>query len=204
MRPSAATLAREFAALAGVLVGVASSESRPPPTGPRSLTETGAGEPPPVPSQRGLPGRRVLVGIAIAAMVLAGAGVTATFTSRTPWFTGAGASSTSCSVAYRLKETWPNGATVLLSIANTGTTGIKGWTLRFDLKEGLQARSGWNGRWQQHGTRVTVADTPDNANLAPGTSTGDVGTNIDGQDATSVPDGFLLNGTRCRTDPPRS
>jgi hypothetical protein len=200
-RPSAATAARRFAVLAGVRVGAVDGEpALVSPTEP--LTATVAAEPPPAP-RRGWRTRRVWVMAATAGAALAAAGVAAAtvgLTSGTTRFFGAGASAAPCSVAYRVTKTWANGATVSLAITNTGTTATKGWTLQFDLDDGLQARSGWNGTWRQQGSRVTVTAMPTNANLAPGTSADGIGTNIDGRDATSVPASFTLNGVRCRAD----
>jgi hypothetical protein len=90
---------------------------------------------------------------------------------------------------------------VSLSIANTGNTSLRQWVLQFDLPDGLRARAGWNGVWQQHGQRVSVGGLPGHPDLAAGTSVSDIGTSIDGQGAGSVPDRFLLNGTPCRTAP---
>lgn len=103
----------------------------------------------------------------------------------------------SCNVVYQVKETWQNGATVSLSIANTGTSDIRQWTLEFDLNGGRQVRAGWNGIWRQQGTRVTVAGASDNPDLMAGRSVSDVGTNIDGPDASGMPASFTLNGVRC-------
>lgn len=103
----------------------------------------------------------------------------------------------SCNVAYQVKETWQNGATVSLSIANTGTSDMKQWTLEFDLNGGQQVRTGWNGTWEQQGTRVTVVGGSDNPDLMAGRSVSDVGTNIDGPDASGMPASFTLNGVRC-------
>jgi hypothetical protein len=102
-------------------------------------------------------------------------------------------------VTYQVKDAWPGGATVWLSVTNTGRTALEAWTLEFDLKSGQHARTGWNGTWRQDGTRVTVTPAPGDAAIAPGMSTGEIGTNIDGPDATGRPGRFALDGTPCRT-----
>jgi cellulase/cellobiase CelA1 len=104
-----------------------------------------------------------------------------------------------CSVTYRLKDTWDGGASVSLSIANTGSTDVSQWALQFGLQDGLRVRDGWNGVWQQQGQRVNVAALPGHPDLAAGTSVNDVGTTIDGVGAADIPDDFLLNGVHCRT-----
>ncbi|MFB9179656.1 serine/threonine-protein kinase [Dactylosporangium sucinum] len=107
----------------------------------------------------------------------------------------------SCSVAYRVKDTWDNGANVSLSIVNTGATDVRHWVLSFDLGEGSQTRDGWNGTWQQQGERVTVAGLPGHADLPAGSSINDVGAGIDGQHAADIPTSFTLNGTPCTIAP---
>jgi eukaryotic-like serine/threonine-protein kinase len=233
IRPSAATLARQFAALAGVRVGAVDvregpvDSAVPPPAEPRTSTGTRellAAAPP----RRDRRGRRAAVTIAGAAVaaVIGGIAAAAAFvpagsggSSAARWSSGPGPSvgssasvdetgpaaagaeappAQSCVVAYQVKDTWDNGATVSLSIANTSKTDMKAWILSFDLEAGLQARSGWNGAWQQHGTQVTVTGLSGHPDLAAGSSVNDVGTNVDGPDAGSIPDSFVLNGVRCR------
>ncbi|WP_238006216.1 serine/threonine-protein kinase [Dactylosporangium sp. AC04546] len=109
--------------------------------------------------------------------------------------------SLSCSVAYRVKDTWDNGANVSLSIVNTGKTDVRHWVLSFDLGAGSQTRDGWNGTWQQQGERVTVAGLPGHADLPAGSSINDVGAGIDGQRAADIPTSFTLNGTPCTLAP---
>ena len=88
---------------------------------------------------------------------------------------------------------------VSLSIANTGTTEIKQWTLGFDLEGDVRPGSGWNGTWQQQGTRATVTGLPGHTDLAAGMSVTDIGASIDGPHASGIPESFDLNGVQCRT-----
>jgi eukaryotic-like serine/threonine-protein kinase len=206
----------------------AATSQLPPPTDPQSMIDTR--ELLLAPPRRGARARRASVKVATAGAAIAAVIVAATAfglarsggSSAARWSGGSGASAGSstsasgagsagasastspagsCSVAYQIKETWANGATVSLTIVNTGETDINRWTLEFDLKGGLQARPGWNGIWQQRGTRVTVAAASGNPGLVAGRSVSGVGTNIDGPDANSMPNSFMLNGVRCRTAP---
>ncbi|WP_426514741.1 serine/threonine-protein kinase [Dactylosporangium sp. McL0621] len=114
--------------------------------------------------------------------------------------TGAGqAAAGSCTVAYQVKQTWDNGATVSLSITNTGRTGLKEWALSFDVEGQVQTGSSWNGAWQQQGTQVTVTGLAGHSDLEAGASVTDVGANVGGQHAGTIPDAFVLNGMRCQT-----
>jgi hypothetical protein len=108
-------------------------------------------------------------------------------------------------VAYQVKAAWGNGATVSLSISNTGPTDIERWSLSFDLKDGLKPQSSWNSTWHQQGQRVTVVGTSSNAALAAGKSVNDVGTNLYGANAANgIGDNFVLNGMPCRTPSQRT
>ncbi|OLE23201.1 MAG: hypothetical protein AUG44_22775 [Actinobacteria bacterium 13_1_20CM_3_71_11] len=84
-----------------------------------------------------------------------------------------------------------------MTIRNSGTTDISGWTLVFDLPEKQTVRFGWAGTWNQKDRTVTVRDLIYNAGLAAGSSTqiGFVGTH----GGKAKPGGFTLNGTRCLT-----
>ncbi|MFG2044645.1 serine/threonine-protein kinase [Dactylosporangium sp. NPDC048998] len=129
-----------------------------------------------------------------SASSLPGAGVTSSPSG------GAGqASAGSCSVAYQVKQAWDNGATVSLSITNTGRTALRAWALNFDVDGQVRTASGWNGTWQQQGTAVTVSGLDGHLDLGAGSSVSDVGANIDGQHAGTIPDAFVLNGVRCQT-----
>ncbi|MEV4510676.1 serine/threonine-protein kinase [Dactylosporangium sp. NPDC049525] len=197
-RPSSATLASRLAALAGMGTGALDGG---PPTSRTGTERTGTEDPRTAPPRRGPRVPRTVLGAALAAAVLAALALTFG-TLRLP-STGLRAAP-SCTVGYRVTEIWPDGATVALSITNTGRTDITRWALTFDLPDGVRARPGWNGTWRQQGTHVSVAATADNAYLAAGASVGDVGTNVDGKDAGTVPERFTLNGKPCRSGAPLS
>jgi endoglucanase len=100
-----------------------------------------------------------------------------------------------------VKQASDNGATVSLSITNTGRTALKEWTLGFDVQGQVRPGSAWNGTWQQQGTQVTVTGLDGHTDLGAGASVTDVGASIDGRHAGTIPDTFVLNGMRCQTAP---
>ena len=111
--------------------------------------------------------------------------------------TGSPATST-CAVGMAITNDWGNGYVANVTISNTGTAAIDGWTLGFTWPTSWQQVSGgWSGTWQQTGTTVTVTST-DNGRLAAGASTGSGfvgsygGPNV-------MPSVFTLNGTVCTT-----
>jgi hypothetical protein len=103
-----------------------------------------------------------------------------------------------CTVSYKVTAKVSSEFGVDLTIRNTGTTDISGWTLVFELPGGQNLRFGWAGRWEQKDRTITVRDLIYNAGLGAGKSTliGFVGTH----GGKAKPGGFTLNGTRCLTD----
>jgi serine/threonine-protein kinase len=102
-----------------------------------------------------------------------------------------------CAVTYKVTAKVSSEFGVDLTIRNSGTAGITGWTLVFDLPDKQALRFGWAGTWEQKDRRVTVHDLVYNAGLGPGKSTviGFIGTH----GGKAMPGGFTLNGKRCLT-----
>ncbi|MFB4282256.1 PQQ-dependent sugar dehydrogenase [Nonomuraea sp. MTCD27] len=100
-----------------------------------------------------------------------------------------------CRIAYTT-QTWGGGMTVDLTITNTGSTPINGWTLRFPLARGQSVISDWNTDLTQSGDMITAVNATHNGAIAPGGSvtmgylarhTGDA----------SLPSRFSLNRDAC-------
>ena len=107
------------------------------------------------------------------------------------------APSVSCRVDYEMLAQWVFGFTAEVTIVNTGTSAIAGWTLRFDLQPGQTVGGGWSGQWKQDGSAVTVSDATYNGAVPPGGSVmiGFVG-NQSGN-TPAAPTHFTLNGAAC-------
>jgi len=101
----------------------------------------------------------------------------------------------SCKVTYQVSS-WNNGLSANISIVNTGTTAISGWTLAFTLPSGQQVTQGWSATWSQSGANVTAKNLDWNASLAPGASTS-IGFNGSHNGTNTNPSSFTLNGTAC-------
>jgi hypothetical protein len=99
-------------------------------------------------------------------------------------------------ISYQVTATVSSEFGVDLSIRNTGTSDITGWTLVFDLPGAQKLRFGWAGQWDQKDRTVTVRDLIYNAGVGAGRSVslGFVGTHGD----KGKPTRFSLNGTRCQ------
>jgi glucose/arabinose dehydrogenase len=103
-----------------------------------------------------------------------------------------------CQVAY-VPNTWPGGFTTNITLTNTGTTAINGWTVGFTFPGNQQLGSNrWNAAFTQNGSAVTARDLGYNASLAPGANTtfGFQGTY---SGTNNSPTAFTANGTTCST-----
>ncbi|MEV0328334.1 glycoside hydrolase family 3 N-terminal domain-containing protein [Micromonospora echinospora] len=101
-----------------------------------------------------------------------------------------------CSVSYVTND-WSTGFTASITIRNTGTVALSGWTLRFDLPAvGQRVTQGWSATWSQTGTTVTATNAGWNGALAPGASVG-IGFTGTHSGTNPKPTAFTLNGSSC-------
>ncbi|MBE3008441.1 cellulose binding domain-containing protein [Microbispora sp. NEAU-D428] len=106
-----------------------------------------------------------------------------------------GGTGTGPRVAYTM-STWNNGFTAGISITNTGTSTINGWTLAFTLPSGQSITSGWNVTYSPSSGQVSASNVSYNATLAPG-ATVDIGFQATHTGNTAEPTAFTLNGVPC-------
>jgi cellulose 1,4-beta-cellobiosidase len=83
----------------------------------------------------------------------------------------AAAASTACGAAYSVQSDWGSGFTASITVTNTGTAAITGWSLSYSYSGNQQLTQGWSGAWSQSGHTVTVSSLSYNGSLAPGAST---------------------------------
>jgi endo-1,4-beta-xylanase len=100
-------------------------------------------------------------------------------------------------VHYQASPQGSNNFIANLTITNTGTATIQGWTLVFSFAAGQSISSGWNGHFTQNGARVSVTNKGSNATIAPGSSVSPVffGSWSGSNPAPTV---FTLNGVTCQ------
>ncbi|MFF7094431.1 cellulose binding domain-containing protein [Streptomyces rubradiris] len=91
---------------------------------------------------------------------------------------------------------WNTGLTANLTLTNTGTTAIDGWSLDFTLPQGQNITSGWNADYAPASGRVTARNVAHNASIAPGASVG-IGFQATHGGDIAGPDSYTLNGTAC-------
>ncbi|MFI5908458.1 cellulose binding domain-containing protein [Dactylosporangium sp. NPDC051541] len=111
----------------------------------------------------------------------------------TPSSTGGGGSGPR--VTYTM-STWNSGFTAAISITNTGTTAIDGWTLAFTLPSGQTVTSAWNATISPTSGQVSARNVSYNGTIAPGASV-DLGFQANHTGNTAEPTAFTLNGIPC-------
>ncbi|WP_265737650.1 glycoside hydrolase family 3 N-terminal domain-containing protein [Peterkaempfera bronchialis] len=75
-----------------------------------------------------------------------------------------------CTAQYTVTSSWSDGFQAEVTVKNTGTTALKGWTVRWTAA-GQTVTNLWNGTLTQSGGTVSVANTAYNGALAPGATT---------------------------------
>jgi hypothetical protein len=103
-----------------------------------------------------------------------------------------------CQVTYMVQSQWPGGFTASITIANTSSTSINGWTLIFTFPGSQQVTQGWNGTFSQAGSQVTVKNLSYNAAIAAAGSVC-LGFNGSWTGSNPNPTSFTLNGSSCST-----
>ena len=116
----------------------------------------------------------------------------ATFT----WTVSGGTNSGVCHVDYAKTSEWPGGFTANVTVTNTGTSPINGWTVGFTFPGDQKITNAWSATTSQNGAAVTAANAAYNGSIAPGanTSFGFQGTFTSND---SSPTSFTVNGAAC-------
>ncbi len=93
---------------------------------------------------------------------------------------------------------WNTGLTENITITNTGTAAVNGWSLVFTLPSGQTITNGWNATYSPTSGQVTATNASYNAAIAPGAST-TIGFQANHTGNTAMPAAFSLNGSTCTT-----
>jgi hypothetical protein len=113
-----------------------------------------------------------------------------------PTTPGTSPGTAACRVTYTITSQWSGGFQGDVTIANTGTSAVNGWALRWSFANGQQINQAWNATYAQSGTQVTATNAGWNGTIAPNGSasfgfTGSwTGTN-------AKPTAFTLNNATC-------
>jgi cellulase/cellobiase CelA1 len=101
-------------------------------------------------------------------------------------------------VHYAINSQWQGGFGAALTITNTGTTTINGWTLQFTFANGQTITQLWNGSYTQSGGNVSITNLSYNGTIAAGQSvSSEPGFNGAWSGTNSAPTAFTLNGVAC-------
>jgi hypothetical protein len=120
-----------------------------------------------------------------------GASGTASFA----WTISGGTAGT-CHVTYTRNSEWVGGFTAQVTIQNTGTTAINGWSVTFTFPGDQKITSNFNGGFSQAGASATLTNASYNAAIAAGASVTDGFQGTWTSNDTS-PASFSINGTAC-------
>ena len=103
---------------------------------------------------------------------------------------------TACAVAYVRQSEWPGGFVATVTITNTGSSAISGWSLGFSFAGDQKITHGWNATVVQVGNAVTATNLPYNRTVNPGASTS-FGFYGSWNTSDAPPTAFILNGAAC-------
>jgi mannan endo-1,4-beta-mannosidase len=130
-----------------------------------------------------------------------GAGNLSTPSAPVTFSTLAGGGGGTCRVTYSASN-WggSNGFTGNVTITNTGTSTINGWTLAFAFTAGQRMAQGWSATWAQAAgsANVTATNLDWNRVISPNQSVG-IGFNGTHTGSNPAPTAFTLNGSACTT-----
>jgi hypothetical protein len=110
--------------------------------------------------------------------------------------TTAAAPAVACLVTYTITNQWDTGFGASITIQNTGTTTVNGWTLAFTFPNNQTVTQLWNATWTQSGANVTATNLSWNATIAAGASVS-FGFNGSRSGTNNKPAAFTLNGQAC-------
>ncbi|MFF7790764.1 cellulase family glycosylhydrolase [Streptomyces sp. NPDC007991] len=110
--------------------------------------------------------------------------------------TSSGGSSSSCAVGYRVTGSWSGGFQGEITLRNTGTSAINGWTLRWTFPDSQRITNLWGGTATQSGSEVSVAAAPYTATI-PAAGSVTLGFTASRAAVNPSPTAFTLNGAAC-------
>jgi acetylxylan esterase len=91
---------------------------------------------------------------------------------------------------------WSTGLTESITVSNTGSTPVNGWSLSFTLPAGQTITSGWNATYAPASGAVTAKNVSYNAAIPVGGSVS-IGFQATHTGNAGAPAGFTLNGAAC-------
>jgi endoglucanase len=102
-----------------------------------------------------------------------------------------------CSVHYTVTNQWPTGFGATITIKNTGTTSINGWSLKFTFAAGQTITQLWDGVVSQSAGAVTVTNASYNGTIAPNATVQPGFNGTWNASSNPAPTAYTLNGSAC-------
>lgn len=112
--------------------------------------------------------------------------------------TSTGTSTGTCGVGYQVTGSWTGGFQGEITIHNTGSAALDGWTLGFTFTAGQAITQMWGGTAAQSGSTVTVTPADYNRTIPAGGSVS-IGFLANQGSSNPAPTSFTLNGGTCTT-----
>ncbi|MFJ8601804.1 glycoside hydrolase family 6 protein [Streptomyces shenzhenensis] len=110
----------------------------------------------------------------------------------------AGLSAIPCTVDYKVQNQWDTGFTTAVTVTNNGAA-KSSWSVKWAYAGNQTVTSGWNAKFSQSGTAVTVANETYNGTLGTGGSVS-FGFNASYSGTNALPTAFTLDGVTCNVD----
>ncbi|GAA3343315.1 cellulose binding domain-containing protein [Amorphoplanes nipponensis] len=102
---------------------------------------------------------------------------------------------TACRVTYAA-DSWGNGFVANVTVANTGSSALNGWTLGFTLPSGQSITGSWNATLSGSSGALTARNVSHNGSIPAGGSTS-FGFQGSYSGSFATPSSFTLNGSAC-------
>ncbi|GIJ44223.1 hypothetical protein Val02_11090 [Virgisporangium aliadipatigenens] len=106
-----------------------------------------------------------------------------------------GGPATGCRIGYSTND-WNTGFTGTVTVTNTGSSTVNGWTLVWTFANGQKVTQAWGAKVSQPAAQVTATNESYNGTIAPGASTS-FGFNGTHTGSNPRPTAFTLNGNTC-------
>jgi alpha-galactosidase len=101
-----------------------------------------------------------------------------------------------CQVTYAITGQWPDGFQGEVTIRNTGTAPVSGWSLRWSFANGQQINQAWGASYTQSGAQVTATNVSWNGTISPGAAVS-FGFISSWSGGNAKPTDFTLNSQAC-------
>ena len=144
----------------------------------------------------GTPGTAGTSSVTVTATDGTGASGSATFSWTISPSGGGGGGSASCRVTYSTQSQWTGGFVASVTISNTGTSAINGWTLGFTFPGDQKITTAWSGVASQSGETVSIANASYNGTI-PASGSTSLGFQGTWTSSDAAPASFTLNGAAC-------